>query len=415
MLSFTLVLAMVQTPGASHDVHGSGAHAGVSGTVVVMSRSFALDLDTAQKLCPDGARLRILVGARDSAQPDPTAQNPTAADPLSALGAPTTTLGVDANAPFAGDQMDLAQRVSTAACIVLEGGTWSSWWRLLEPMNKRTRLGRALAERHATGGNVIGIGPAGAFLCEYSLLSRRQLQIPSRNPHDLREHVLVEGLGLVRGACFDFAMDGRTNVEPLFDALRSSRVEQGVWLTGSCAWIQTGDGPLARVAGPDGAAYVFDLGSGRRSRDATFGGRAARFAPGDRFEGLPSDRMRGTFRSVSIPFEAASLDAELRAFPWPGTADAKNPANSRKAVEFRGKGSRLRLFPEPGDGSDVPPPAHAPRPDWIRFDWIPIASAGIRTRVEPQVALSSLTRDGADTVDCRRAGRSRFDAGVARG
>ncbi len=386
MVAFTLIVALMQAAGAVHDVHGSGAHEGLAGTVVVMSRPFALDLDTAQKLCPDGARLRIVVGDADPAR----------IDPFGVLGTATPTITVDADAAFAGDGMDLAQRATAASCIVLEGGTWSSWWRLLEPMNKRTRLGQAVVERHATGGNVIGIGPAGVFLCEYSLLSRKQLQIPSRDPHDLREHVLVEGLGLVRGPCFDFAMDGRTTVEPLLEVLRSSRVEQGVWLTDSCAWIQKGDGPPARIGGPNGAAYFFDLAAGRRSRDATFGGRVARFAPGDRFDGMPADRMRGSFRTESIPFEAASLDADLGAFPPPGRADPKKSANSRKALELRGKASRLRLYSEPGAGNDDPPPAHSPRPDWIRFDWIPIASAGIGTRIEPQVATFLVQSERAD-------------------
>jgi hypothetical protein len=402
MLAFTLTLVLMQSAGAVRDVRGSGAHEGLSGTVVVMSRPFELDLETAQALCPDRARLHIVVGDADPAR----------IDPLGILGAPSATVNVDADALFAGDDMTLAQRATGASCLVLEGGTWSEWWRLLEPMNKRTRLGQVLVERHARGGNVIGIGPAGVFLCEYSLLSREQLQIPSRDPHDWREHVLVTGLGLVRGPCFDFATDGRATVEPLLDVLRSSRVEQGVWLTGSCAWIQAGDGPLARIGGPDGAAYFFDFAAGRRSRDATFGGRAARFAPGDRFEGLPSDRMRGSFRSAAIDVETAPLDSELGAFPRFGPRAPKKSENSRKGVELNGKTSRLRLFPEPGAGNDDPPPAHSPRPDWIRFDWIQIASAGTDTRIEPQVASLHVHSGRSGYVHGDRPGSGCFDGQV---
>jgi hypothetical protein len=328
--------------------------------------------------------LRILVGAPDA----------TLVDPLESLGSPTPTLTVDADAAFAGDDRELAQRAASANCIVLEGGTWSSWWRLLEPANKRTRLARVVVERHERGANLIGVGAAGTYLCEYSLLSRAELQVPSRDPHDLREHVLVTGLGLVRGACFDCAMDGRTTREPLLEALRSSRVETGVWLSGSCAWIQRGEGLAAHVAGSDGGAFVFDLAAGRRSRESTFGGRVMRLASGQAFDGLMTDTRRGVGDSPKSSAQTAPLDADLGAFPWGKSADSEKSGNSRKAFELRGKRSRLRLYPEPEAGLDVPPPAHTTRPDWIRFDWFKVASSGTGTRIELQVGSSWTRAEG---------------------
>lgn len=368
-----LALACVQAVAGGHAGRGSDAHARASGSVTLMSRPFVLDAATAHELCSDGARLRIVAGADDA----------TLLDPLASLGSATPTITVDASASFAGDDRDLARRAAAATCVVLEGGTWSSWWRLLEPSNKRTRLGQVVADRHARGANVVGVGEAGTYLCAYGILSRAQLQTRSRDPHDAREHVIVTGLGLVRDACFDAALDGRTTVGPLLLSSSSSRIETCVWLAGSCAWIQAGDGTRARIVGSDGGAFVFDLAAGRRSRDAILGGRVAHLRPGESFDGAAADHEpppEGTAERA-----AAVLDEGLSAFPWnAGAPQAEKSPNSGKVIELDGKEGRLRLLPTSRAG-DVPPHAEAARPDWIRFDWNPIVSSGAETRPEPQV------------------------------
>jgi hypothetical protein len=374
LLHCGLTLVPMQALGSAH--RAPEAHSGASGSVALMSRPFVLDAATAHELCPDGSRLRILASAPDASL----------VDPLEALGSSTPTLSVDADAPFAGDDAKLARGAASASCLVLEGGTWSTWWRLLEPSNKRTRLGQVVVERQARGGNIIGVGEAGLYLCAYSILSRAQLQIPSRDPHDTRAHVVVSGLGLVRDMCFDAPLDGRTTIEPLLLALRSSSIESAVWLSGSCAWIQAGEGPLARVVGSDGAAFVIDVGAGRRSRDAILDGGLGRLAPGACFDGRVTDHEAAI--DPVVVSETLPLDADLSGFAWNvGGPDAEKPANSRKVIVLEGKEGRLRLLPIPGAGHDVPPPVHATRPDWIRFDWNPIASSGVETRVGPQVAF----------------------------
>lgn len=243
------------------------------GLVAVCARPFELDLASARRLCPDPhKRLTLRIG---SVAPG--------SDPLATLGAPGPVLVLDPTRPHAGDDRELARRLESATCIVLDGGTWLEWWLALRPYGKRSELGNALLSAHEHGVSVIGVGPAGAHLVESALLARTTLDRPARDPHDRSRDIVVGGLGLARGAILDFATDGRDTPERLLSAALDARADLAVWLAGNCAWIQDERARTAVVAAEDGAAWVFDPSTARRSRERVEGLDLARLADGGRF------------------------------------------------------------------------------------------------------------------------------------
>jgi hypothetical protein len=264
-----------------------------------------------------------------------------------------------------GDDPALAARVAAGRCIVLEGGTWLEWWHALRPYGKQSELGHALVAAHAAGANVIGIGPAGAHLGGLCVLSRATLERPGRDPHADTPDIVLGGLGLTRGACLDFATDGRVDPERMLVAAFDAHVDLSVWLAGPCAWIQDKSAHTAIVAGP-GAAYVFDAQPARRSRADLEGVRVSRLEAGGSFDlarrvALAPPRVAGE-RSVQN-HEAATLREFF------GATQHEIDWFSRKVVELRGEGHRLRLtFDHPSDGARSGPGLEGA--DSARLDWL---------------------------------------------
>lgn len=304
-----------------------------TGSVAIVAGSFAFDEPTARALCPDPKlRLRITIGIPAESS----------IDVLAALGSPTPACAIDVAAPYPGDSRELAHRVRAARCLVLEGGTWLQWWRLLKPDDKLTGLGQAVIAAHASGATVIGVNAAGLYLARWSLLSRVALGRPSRDPHDTSLDVLMEGFGLVHGACFDMELDGRDSPERLIGVVSASGVDAAIWLAGPCAWIQVDDGRAAHLCAPAGAAYLFDLARAVHSREAVCGGVLATLVQGDRF-----DARTRAVTSASGPIGSESLRDGTTATWRSHLASVPAPIawNSRTECTLVGERSVLTLRP----------------------------------------------------------------------
>lgn len=314
------------------------------GPVVVVSGHWSLPLDVARRVCADPtSRVRVTIG-------DP---RPEDVDVLANLGSATPTLALRTGVDHPGDDPALASRVRAARCVVLEGGTWVDWWRALEPWHKTTELGRAVLDARASGAAIVAVGAAGAYVSERSLISRALLQRPSRDPHDLEEHVLATGFDLVDGVCLDMAIDGRTTPEAMLDRLTTSDATWAVWLDGEAAWIQDGRGRHATVATGRGRALVFDLSCASRSRHDLRDGRLFLL------DGRSSDASATTHdldlraRGLTSTYAAAMNPTDVAWFPDLARAERG---------EFRGHLGRLSFRRAPAaEGQPASPLAS--------FDW----------------------------------------------
>jgi hypothetical protein len=213
---------------------------------------------------------------------------------------------------------------------------------------------------------VIGVGPAGAHLATLCVLARETLQRPSRDPHATARDVVLGGLGLARGACIDFATDGRTDPERLLEAALDRRVELMVWLAGPCAWIEDPTRRTAIVAGP-GAAFVFDARDARRSREVVAGVRLTRLTAGGTFDFLAPRALppRHAREKRTVQNDAQPLLRDVF-----GAPSAGNAWNSSKEWTLAGEGRCLRItFETASDGARDTPAI--PGRDEARLDWLP--------------------------------------------
>lgn len=238
------------------------------GLVVLVGAGGQVDADIRAEIATE-RRLLLCVGPRESAP-----------DPLAADGKAAERVVLDPAARRAGDARGPADRVRQADCIVLTGGGYMDWYWLLTPGGGTTRLSEAIRESHAAGVCVVGAGAAAPFLAEWSMVERSALPEPERNPRRLREHVPVEGLGLLGGVFVDSSACAGGSPARLIGAAFENNVRNVVFLDGPVVWVGNVRGRSARVRGT-GTAIVLDLFRARRQRDAWREGRVSFLGAGD--------------------------------------------------------------------------------------------------------------------------------------
>lgn len=223
------------------------------GLVVLAGEGATLDAATCAEL--GGAR-RVLLCAGD----------PNGAfDPLGAASAPAVRIGLDPSAERAGDAREPAELARSAACVVLSGGTYMDWYRILTPGGSTTRLSEAIREAHSAGVAVVGAGAAAPFLARWSMVDRASLGKRPRNPRREREDVAAQGLGLLADVLVDTSARPHGDPARMLRAAFDGSVDTALFLDGPAVWIAEPREHAARVRGK-GTAFVFDLAAGRRLR-----------------------------------------------------------------------------------------------------------------------------------------------------
>jgi hypothetical protein len=243
------------------------ARAQEPGIVVLAGEGAALDAATCAEL--GGAR-RVLLAPGDAAG---------AFDPLSASSAPAVRVGLDPAAFRPGDARDPAELARSSTCVVLSGGAYMDWYRILTPGGSTTRLSDAIREAHAAGVTVVGAGAAAPFLAQWAMVDRASLGKRPRNPRREREDVGAAGLGLVEDLLVDTSARSRGDPARMLRAAFDGSVDVALFLDGPAVWIARPRERAAEVRGT-GTAYVFELAAARRLRGAWREGRLSMLSAG---------------------------------------------------------------------------------------------------------------------------------------
>lgn len=335
------------------------------GRVAIVTVPFVLPVETARQLSPtDSTRLTFQIGESSASAFDPFAESEARA----------ALVQLDLKVERPGDDPTFAPRIAAAQCIVLEGGNWIDWWFALRPYGKQSELCRALVRAHENGTHLVGIGPAGAHLAGRSLLSRVTLHRPNRDPHGRSTDVLLGGIGVSSDLCVDFATDGRADPERLLEVLFDRDIERGVWLAGTCAWIEDANTGTASMVGSSGAAFVFDARPSRRSREQIEDVALARLLDGSRIELAPRADASKAKTTPKARDEASSRPNGTRGA---GTlADFFGPMSENewipsKGLTLRGERHVLRLAFDFTSNADRSGPVQK-APDRARLAWLPL-------------------------------------------
>jgi len=233
-----------------------------------------------------------------------------AEDPFAGSGTEPLRFELDPSVEFAGDAREPAEAVRGARCVVLAGGSFLDWYRVMTPSDATTRLSEATRETHAAGAAIVGAGPAAPFLARWARVERSALGKPERNPRRHREDVAVRGLGFLEDLLVDTSADPRADparaLRPAFD----SGIGQVLFLDGPSIWIADPRERTARVAG-GGTAIVFDLEAGRRQRDAWREARLSLLSAGDSWSARGGGRCAGGVATVAPGPQVEALRASL--------------------------------------------------------------------------------------------------------
>jgi cyanophycinase-like exopeptidase len=282
-----------------------------AGAVALLGESFELSEETCRELAasaPAGERIWITPASASAAAE---------VDPLVRMGPPAQIARLDASEAHAGDDAELCQRVRGAGTVVLTGGSYLEWYALFRPSEKASGLHAALLAAHKSGALVVGSGAAAAFLAEWTVVDRAALHRVLRNPRDASEHLIVRGIGLVRGLV-DASAAPRGSVARLLKLAEHQRPDVALYLDGRVAWIERSRGLAATVRG-SGSAFVLDFRPARRERARLFDARLALLLDGDRWSAhersiagdlapfAPADATPGAVRSAEL-----GRSAELR-------------------------------------------------------------------------------------------------------
>jgi hypothetical protein len=243
------------------------ARAQEPGVVVLAGEGATVDAATCAEL--GGAR-RVLLAPGNAAE---------AFDPLSASPAPAVRLGLDPAAFRPGDAREPAELARSSACVVLSGGAYMDWYRILTPGGSTTRLSDAIREAHSAGVTVVGAGAAAPFLAQWSMVDRASLGKRPRNPRRVREDVAAAGLGLVENLLVDTSARPRGDPARMLRAAFDGSVDLALFLDGPAVWIARPRARVADVRGT-GTAFVFDLAAARRLRGAWREGRLSMLSEG---------------------------------------------------------------------------------------------------------------------------------------
>ena len=240
------------------------------GRVVLVGADASIDAATAAEL---GGQERLLLAPGDPAQ---------AVDPLAAAGGTARRIGIDGTKRFVGDERPTAEVIRSARCIVLSGGGYLDWFRLVTPGGTTTRLSDSIRAAHRGGATVVGVGAAAPYLAQWAMIERSAIDHPERNPRRHREEIAIEGLGLVRDLLVDTSARERGDPGRMLRAAFDGHVEAALYLDGPTVWIDDPAHASARVAGP-GRTIFFDLDAARRLRGTWRDGRIAVLEDGDRW------------------------------------------------------------------------------------------------------------------------------------
>jgi hypothetical protein len=201
-------------------------------------------------------------------------------DPWSTSASRPARIVLDPAAPFAGDAREPAELARTATCVVLSGGGYMDWYRLLTPGSSTTRLSEAIREAHSAGVTVVGVGAAAPFLAQWAMVDRAALEKPLRNPRRVREDVAVAGLGLLEDLLVDSSARARGDPGRTLRSAFDGSIGTVLFLDGPATWIGDPREHSARVLG-QGTAFVFDFSSARRQRETWREGRLSLLSEGD--------------------------------------------------------------------------------------------------------------------------------------
>jgi cyanophycinase-like exopeptidase len=309
-----------------------------AGAVALLGESFELSEETCRELAasaPAGERIWITTASSNAAAE---------VDPLVRMGPAVWRLRLDATEAHAGDDADVCQRVRGAGTVVLTGGSYLAWYALFRPSEKASGLHAALLAAHERGALVVGSGAAATFLAEWTIVDRAALHRVLRNPRDASEHLIVRGIGLVRGLV-DASAAPHGSVARLLKLAEHQRPDVAVYLDGRVVWIESSRNVAAIVRG-SGSAFVFDFRPARRERARLFDGRLALLLDGDRWSAhersiagdlapfAPADLAPGSVPSAEREPDAAWLRDVL----------AREIAPDRALrVEARGRGLSIAL------------------------------------------------------------------------
>jgi hypothetical protein len=240
------------------------------GAVVLVGSDASVDAATCASL---GAGDRLMLCAGDPSS---------VVDPLAAAGAPKRRIDLDAARPFVGDDRETAELVRSARCIVLAGGGYFDWFKLVTPGGTTTRLSDSIKAAHRDGATIVGVGAAAPYLAKWAMVPRSAIPDPERNPRRHRTDVGIEGLGLVRELLVDTSAREGGDPGTLLRAAFDGHLERALYLDGPTIWIDDSRGESARVAGT-GRTILFDLGAARRNRGTWQGARLSLLRDGDRW------------------------------------------------------------------------------------------------------------------------------------
>ena len=285
--------------------------AGTPGRVVLAGDGVAFDAATCDDL---GARERVLLLVGD-AGPAKVA--------FAAAGAATRSFALDPERPFPGDDREAAEVVRAARCVVLSGGRYLDWYRLVTPGGATTRLAAAVRAAHEGGATIVGLGAAAPFLAEWTMVERAATGKPVRNPRRPHEDVAVRGLGLLPGLLADSSAAERGSPARLLRATFDGGLDRALFVGGGTAWIADPARETARVVGA-GRTLLFDVTRARRSRGTWRDARVAALAEGARWsrrEGVACAGDPGTLEDLRNALEAAGATLTLHQ-PPPGPVGA---------------------------------------------------------------------------------------------
>lgn len=248
------------------------------GTIVLQGEAFALSGDLCQALLASsrsGERLWISPSC---------CVVPPAPDPLAACGTPVEHSLLDAGALDAGDDPARCERLRRAGAIVLTGGTYLDWYELFTPREKRSGMCAALFEAQREGALLVASGAAAAILADWAIVDRAALNRLRRNPRDVSEHTLVQGLSLVPGATIEASGAPLAELARWLALATRGPSSWALYLEGQVAWIMRDEPqPRVQIEGP-GAVLVLDLHTARRQHRSLRGGRISLCGDGDRWD-----------------------------------------------------------------------------------------------------------------------------------